>query len=138
MLGRPLRREAALSSATYVKDKWALLKQHGLTCYAISNHLVGQAVCDLIDERHKAILRAEIWGDGDPEGVRKRAAREMAGHRPRGGGLWREDGCRLHRLIRLALDLRLPADGPDVSGTRASPTLPTAGSRSSMSSRRST
>ncbi len=70
--------QEALSSATYVKDKWALLKQHGLQCFAISNHLVGQAVCDLIDERHQAILSAEIWGDGDPEGVRQRAAREMA------------------------------------------------------------
>lgn len=70
--------QEALSSATYVKDKWALLKQHGLQCFAISNHLVGQAVCDLIDERHQAILSAEIWGNGDPEGVRQRAAREMA------------------------------------------------------------
>lgn len=70
--------QEALSSATYVKDKWALLKQHGLQCFAISNHLVGQAVCDLIDERHQAILSAEIWGDGDPEGVRQRAAHEMA------------------------------------------------------------
>ena len=29
---------------------------HGLQCHAISNHLVGQAVCDRIDERHQAIL----------------------------------------------------------------------------------
>jgi len=34
-------------------------------------------VCDLIDERHKAILPAEVWGDGDPEGVRRRAAVDM-------------------------------------------------------------
>lgn len=39
--------------------------------------LVGQAVCDRIDERHQAILPPEIWGAGDPEGVRQRAAREM-------------------------------------------------------------
>jgi sugar phosphate isomerase/epimerase len=38
---------------------------------------VGQAVCDLIDSRHKAILPADVWGDGDPEGVRKRAAKKM-------------------------------------------------------------
>jgi sugar phosphate isomerase/epimerase len=31
-------------------------------------------VCDNIDERHKAILPPDVWGDGDPEGVRKRAA----------------------------------------------------------------
>jgi sugar phosphate isomerase/epimerase len=69
--------QEALSSPAYVKNKWALLKKHKLQCFAISNHLVGQAVCDLIDERHQAILSAEIWGDGKPEGVRQRAAREM-------------------------------------------------------------
>jgi sugar phosphate isomerase/epimerase len=44
--------QEALSSPAYVKNKWALLKKHKLQCFAISNHLVGQAVCDLIDERH--------------------------------------------------------------------------------------
>jgi sugar phosphate isomerase/epimerase len=38
---------------------------------------VGQAVCDNIDARHKAILSAAVWGDGDPEGVRQRAAQEL-------------------------------------------------------------
>jgi len=69
--------DAANSKKSYVKEKWELLADHGLTCFAISNHLVGQAVCDLIDERHKAILSPEIWGDGSPEGVRKRAAKQM-------------------------------------------------------------
>ena len=51
---------------------------HGLEVYAISNHLNGQAVCDHpIDERHQGILSARVWGDGDPEGVRQRAAEEM-------------------------------------------------------------
>ncbi|MGD7652730.1 MAG: sugar phosphate isomerase/epimerase family protein [Verrucomicrobiales bacterium] len=68
---------AANKSKNYVKEKWELLCDHGLTCYSISNHLVGQAVCDRIDERHKAILSPDVWGDGDPEGVRKRAAKEM-------------------------------------------------------------
>ena len=67
----------ALSERDYVKKKWALLRKNGLTCHAISNHLVGQAVCDLIDERHAAILPAHVWGDGDPEGVRRRAAEQM-------------------------------------------------------------
>ncbi len=44
---------------------------------AVSSHLVGQAVCDPIDERHKAIVPERVWGDGDPEGVRTRAAEEM-------------------------------------------------------------
>ena len=43
----------------------------------ISAHLVGQCVCDAIDERHKAILPPHVWGDGEPEGVRQRAAEEM-------------------------------------------------------------
>lgn len=67
----------ALNEPDYVEKKWALLKANGLTCQAISNHLVGQAVCDNIDERHQGILSPEIWGDGDPEGVRTRAAEEM-------------------------------------------------------------
>ncbi|WP_309385824.1 sugar phosphate isomerase/epimerase family protein [Cerasicoccus frondis] len=61
----------------YLKEKWELLADNGLTCLAISNHLVGQAVCDLIDDRHKSIIPDHVWGDGKPEGVRKRAAKEM-------------------------------------------------------------
>jgi sugar phosphate isomerase/epimerase len=38
---------------------------------------VGQAVCDPIDERHQAVLPPDVWGDGDPEGVRGRAAEYM-------------------------------------------------------------
>ena len=30
-----------------------LLERHGLGCHAIGAHLVGQAVCDPIDERHR-------------------------------------------------------------------------------------
>lgn len=70
--------DAAASSKKYVTEKWQLLADHGLSCFAVSNHLVGQAVCDRIDERHKAILSPDIWGDGEPEGVRKRAAKKLA------------------------------------------------------------
>jgi sugar phosphate isomerase/epimerase len=69
--------DRALAEPGYVKKKWALLAKHGLSCQAVSTHLVGQAVCDLIDERHKAILPADVWGDGKPEGVRQRAADKM-------------------------------------------------------------
>jgi len=61
----------------YCEERRAALQAHGLGIWAISNHLVGQAVCDLIDERHRSILPARVWGDGDPEGVRARAAEEM-------------------------------------------------------------
>ncbi len=67
----------ALSEADYCRQRWQLLQDHGLACYAISNHLVGQAVCDLIDARHQAIVPPRVWGDGDPEGVRRRAAEEL-------------------------------------------------------------
>jgi sugar phosphate isomerase/epimerase len=61
----------------YCLMKKEILDKYGLTVYAISNHLVGQAVSDRIDQRHKSILPAYVWGDGDPEGVRQRAAKEM-------------------------------------------------------------
>jgi len=64
-------------SGKYCEKKWELLADHGLTCFAISSHLVGQAVCDLIDERHQAILPPDVWGDGEPEKVRRRAAKKM-------------------------------------------------------------
>ena len=67
----------ALAEDDYCARHWALLESYNLSCLAISNHLVGQAVCDRIDERHRAILPAAVWGDGDPEGVRARAAQEM-------------------------------------------------------------
>ena len=70
--------DAAASSKKYVHQKWELLKDHGLTCLAISSHLVGQAVCDLIDERHQSILPPDVWGDGNPEGVRRRASKKLA------------------------------------------------------------
>jgi sugar phosphate isomerase/epimerase len=39
---------------------------------------VGQCVGDHpIDERHKSILPSRIWGDGEAEGVRRRAAEEV-------------------------------------------------------------
>ncbi|MEX0742018.1 MAG: sugar phosphate isomerase/epimerase [Phycisphaeraceae bacterium] len=69
--------DKALSDDSYIKSRWDMLSQHGLTSFSISNHLVGQAVCDPIDERHKAILPPEVWGNGDPEGVRQRAAQRM-------------------------------------------------------------
>lgn len=69
--------QRAVNERGYVRNKWALLKDHGLNSFAISNHLVGQAVCDRIDARHKAIIPEYVWGDGSPEGVQRRAATEM-------------------------------------------------------------
>ena len=70
--------QRALKEPGYAAAQRQLLADHGLQVFAIGNHLIGQAVCDLIDERHKAILPAHVWGDGEPEGVRQRAAAELA------------------------------------------------------------
>jgi sugar phosphate isomerase/epimerase len=67
----------ALSEDGYIQSRHDMLAKHGLKCFAISTHLVGQCVCDLIDERHKSILPPHVWGDGEPEGVRQRAAQEV-------------------------------------------------------------
>lgn len=69
--------DRALSEDAYCRRQQDLLAKHGLKCWAVSNHLVGQAVSDPIDERHRAILPGRVWGDGKPDGVRARAAREM-------------------------------------------------------------
>jgi len=69
--------QKALGEPGYCQSRQDLLARHGLRCWAISNHLVGQAVCDRIDHRHKSILPGRVWGDGEPEGVRQRAAQEM-------------------------------------------------------------
>ncbi|WP_447007979.1 sugar phosphate isomerase/epimerase family protein [Saccharothrix isguenensis] len=71
--------DRALAEDGYVAAKRAVLERYGLEVFAISNHLVGQAVCDdPIDFRHRAILPSRVWGDGVPESVRGRAAAEMA------------------------------------------------------------
>ena len=70
--------DRALNEPGYIEGLWHLLADNELSCHAISSHLVGQAVCDNIDSRHQAILSPAIWGDGDPEGVRQRAAAELA------------------------------------------------------------
>jgi sugar phosphate isomerase/epimerase len=69
--------QKALTDEQYCKGRHELLGKYGLKVWAISNHLVGQAVCDIIDERHKLILPEHVWGDGKADGVKARAAREM-------------------------------------------------------------
>jgi sugar phosphate isomerase/epimerase len=69
--------DKALADAGYVESRRRILEEAGLTLFAIGAHLVGQGVCDPIDERHRAILPPEVWGDGEPEGVRQRAAERM-------------------------------------------------------------
>ncbi|MDQ1126680.1 sugar phosphate isomerase/epimerase [Microbacterium sp. SORGH_AS 505] len=66
------------NDAAYVRSRREILERNGLQVHAIANHLGGQAVCDdPIDQRHRDILSDRVWGDGDAEGVRRRAAEGM-------------------------------------------------------------
>jgi sugar phosphate isomerase/epimerase len=68
----------AVNEPGYVEERKEILAKYNLKAWALANHLVGQAVCDNpIDERHQGILPSRLWGDGEPEGVRQRAAEEM-------------------------------------------------------------
>ena len=69
--------DRALNEDGYCQRQLDILHKNQLECFAISNHLVGQAVSDPIDDRHRAILPERIWGNGDPEGVQQRAAQDM-------------------------------------------------------------
>jgi sugar phosphate isomerase/epimerase len=66
-----------LSDPGYAAGRRTILERHGLGMWSIGAHLIGQAVCDPIDARHQAILPPDLWGDGEPEGVRTRAAERM-------------------------------------------------------------
>jgi sugar phosphate isomerase/epimerase len=67
----------AMKDESYCRKQRDILERHDLQVHAISTHLVGQAVLDIIDERHQAILPPHVWGDGNPKGVNKRAAEEL-------------------------------------------------------------
>lgn len=78
LLGDHLDPERAVEDDAYLQGKLDILDKHRLKVHAIANHLTGQAVCDdPIDERHRDILSPAVWGDGDPDGVRARAADAM-------------------------------------------------------------
>ncbi|WP_018656271.1 sugar phosphate isomerase/epimerase family protein [Actinomadura flavalba] len=62
---------------SYLREVRATLRRHGLRVHALAAHMIGQAVCDPIDDRHRGIVPPWVWGDGDAEGVRRRAAEAM-------------------------------------------------------------
>jgi sugar phosphate isomerase/epimerase len=70
--------DKALAESDYCAKKRELLESHNMQVFAISSHLVGQAVLDNIDARHQSILPPSVWGDGNPAGVNARAAEELA------------------------------------------------------------
>ena len=71
---------AGPDGAAYCRSRHEILAKNGLKTWAIAAHLVGQCVLDRIDPRHQAILPPHIYGDGDPEGVNKRATGSSIWH----------------------------------------------------------
>jgi sugar phosphate isomerase/epimerase len=109
--------DRAAYSKGYCREKWELLADHGLTCHAVSNHLVGQAVCDLIDERHRSILPPDVWGDGEARGrAPPRRKEDDRSRQGRAEFLRRQPGRKAHP----APFLRSSTASPDRrSGTRS-------------------
>jgi sugar phosphate isomerase/epimerase len=69
--------DKAIADLGYTGTVQEVLERNHLNCFALGAHLVGQAVCDPIDARHRSILPPEVWGDGEPDGVKERAAERM-------------------------------------------------------------
>jgi sugar phosphate isomerase/epimerase len=75
--GDHLEVQRALSDDGYSPSRLELLARYDLHAPVVANHKVGQAVCDVIDERHQSLLPDYVWGDGKPAKVPQRAADEM-------------------------------------------------------------
>ena len=91
---RPIRTTAAA--------KRDLLDRYDLQCHAISSHLVGQAVCDRIDQRHKVDPAAARVGRRRPGRRQPPRGRGDEEHGPRRAAARRRRRQRLHRLEHLA------------------------------------
>ncbi len=59
--------DKALADPGYVDSLRDLLNRNGLQVHAIGAHLVGQCVCDPIDQRHRAILPPEVGATASPK-----------------------------------------------------------------------
>ena len=68
---------AAIDDPDYCPRKRETLEKYNLQVFAISNHLVGQAILDTIDCRHQSILPPYVWGDGKGTDVNLRAIENM-------------------------------------------------------------
>src|SRR5258708_10958405 len=67
----------ALTEPDYTQSRWDSLKRNNLKCFALANHLVGQAGCDPIAAPHRTILPAYVWGDREPRGVLRHTAHDI-------------------------------------------------------------
>ena len=73
-LGLPAHVDVRETDPAYYQGIKNMLDQYGLKLFSISTHLISQAICDRIDERHRSVLPDYIWGDGEEEGIHQRAA----------------------------------------------------------------
>ncbi|MDR0472200.1 MAG: sugar phosphate isomerase/epimerase [Treponema sp.] len=73
--GDHLDLKKAATDPGYVEDRKAILKKHGLKCWAISAHLAGQCVGDNWDPRLDGFAPPALAGK--PEEIRKWAAGEL-------------------------------------------------------------
>ena len=81
LLGRPLQRpEGPQGRQATARSGTTCSAKYGLKCWAISNHLVGQLVLDVLDARTDDWVPAEIRGNSE----KKRAWADPGdeGHRP--------------------------------------------------------
>lgn len=77
LLGRPLRGSPRPWPTTNTRSQTPTAGAARVDGLFDQQPFVGQAVLDLIDERHKSVLPAYVWDDGDPDGVNRRAAEEL-------------------------------------------------------------
>jgi sugar phosphate isomerase/epimerase len=75
--GAHLEVQRALNEPAYCPKMLDILGRFELGVPIISNHRVGQAVCDPVDARHKSLLPDYVWGNGKPDEVSQRAGEEM-------------------------------------------------------------
>jgi sugar phosphate isomerase/epimerase len=73
--GKHINPKKAAEDNSYVKEVKDTLKKHNLKTWAISVHLSGQLVGDIIDERHKGFAASTVADD--PEAVREWGIQEV-------------------------------------------------------------
>lgn len=69
--------QRALAEPAYCRQILDVLEKYELRLAALSNHPIGQAILDHLDDRHQEALPDYIWGNGAAPEVAARAAQEM-------------------------------------------------------------
>ena len=130
--------DRAAAEDDYVAGQREILERHGLGVWAISNHLVGQAVCDdPIDAaapRHPARVGL---GRRRPRGRAAAGRRADGGHRPGGARSSASTPSSGSPDRRSGSTWRCSRPSPPDHSRPATRTSPTAGTRSSTSTTRS-